>query len=158
MGVMKNRMLQPPLGRPDGEHVRMVLGKPHLIGNRHGTPLAGQRARVVESGRSRISLTSFINVIQTLSSSFLPIILLRARIDGPRSRRESIMIDILTISIALIIVGLLGRLQVRFSVPSPKVRLFHILWKSMEKGTNPCHHKKTGNNTHSVAMKGLLTR
>lgn len=34
MGETQNRMLQPPLGRPDGEHVRMMLGKPHLIGNR----------------------------------------------------------------------------------------------------------------------------
>jgi len=68
------------------------------------------------------------------------------------------MIEILAILIALILVGFLARLQVRFSVPSPKVRLFHTLWKGMGKRAHPCHQKDTGNSRHTVTMRGMLTR
>ncbi|KAB2888212.1 MAG: hypothetical protein F9K32_17330 [Desulfobulbaceae bacterium] len=68
------------------------------------------------------------------------------------------MTEILAILIALILVGLLGGLQMRFSIPSAKVQLFHLLWKSMGKRTMHCQERKTGKSTHSFTMKGLLTR
>ena len=68
------------------------------------------------------------------------------------------MTEILAILIALVLVGLLGGLQMRFSVPSPKVQLFHLLWKDMGKRAKHCQQRKTGNSTHSLTMKGLLIR
>ena len=68
------------------------------------------------------------------------------------------MIEILTILIALILVGILAKLQMRFSVPSPKVRLFDTLWRGVGKRPHPCHQKDTESSTHTFTMRGLLTR
>jgi hypothetical protein len=68
------------------------------------------------------------------------------------------MMAIATIFFALILVGFLAKLQMRFSVPSPKVQLFQILWAAIGKGRHPDHPKNRENNMQSVTKKGLQTR
>lgn len=68
------------------------------------------------------------------------------------------MMAIATIFFALILVGFLAKLQMRFSVPSPKVQLFQVLWTAIGKGKHPGHQKNRENSMHSVTKKGLQTR